>query len=235
MSFMKTLSMVAIGFAAAKGMQKYKQVGGMDGLKDMLDKAGDNPMADQMAKMAEQFGVSDGAEKLKEMMSGMGGGMAATAGAAGIADLMNAMRGAAQAGSAQSADMMSAMISGTPGEALMEAQAKLMLRAMIQAAKADGEIDADEQAAILDQLGTDIDAEERAYVQEQMAAPLDIEALARDTEAHMREQVYATSVATIRGDDFAEGAYLKQLASALGLSEETCDQIHRQMGLAPLA
>lgn len=234
MSFMKTLSMVAIGFAAAKGMQKYKQVGGMDGLKDMLDKAGDNPMAAQMAKMAEQFGVSDGAEKLKEMMSGMGGGMAATAGAAGIADLMNAMRGAAQAGSAQSADMMSAMMSGTPGEALMEAQAKLMLRAMIQAAKADGEIDADEQAAILDQLGTDIDPEERAYVQEQMAAPLDIEALARDTEAHMREQVYATSVATIRGDDFVEGAYLKQLASALGLSEETCDQIHRQMGLAPL-
>ncbi len=236
MSFMKTLATVAVGFAAAKGLDKYKEMGGMAGMKDMLGGAGDNPAADQLGQLAEQFGFPGGADKIKEMMGQMGGSgaAAAAAGTAGLGGLMNAMRGATQVGSAQSADMMSALFAGTPAEDMVEAQAKLMLRAMIQAAKADGEIDQDEQAAILDQLGDDISGDERAFVREQMQAPLDIQALAEDTTAHMREQVYATSLSSIRVDSFGESAYLKQLATALGLSDEARDAIHRQMGLPPL-
>lgn len=235
MSFMKTLATVAVGFAAAKGMDKYKEIGGMAGMKDMLGGAGDNPAADQLGKLAEQFGFPGGADKIQELMGQFGGtGATAAAGTAGLGGLMNAMRSATQAGSAQSADMMSAMFAGTPAETIVEAQAKLMLRAMIQAAKADGEIDPDEQAAILGQLGDDICADERAFVQEQMQAPLDIQALAEDTDAHMREQVYATSISAIRVDNFGETAYLQQLATALGLSDESRDAIHQQMGLPPL-
>ncbi|WP_159089978.1 hypothetical protein [Ruegeria sp. Alg231-54] len=39
MSFMKALASVAVGFAAAKGMEKYKQMGGMAGLQDMMQGA----------------------------------------------------------------------------------------------------------------------------------------------------------------------------------------------------
>lgn len=235
MSFMKTLATVAIGFATAKGLDRYKQMGGMAGMKDMFGAAGTNPAADQLAALSKQFGLPS-AEEISERMGQWGGAgtSAAAAGAAGLASLMNAMRSAAQAGSAQSADMMSAMFAGTPAQDFMEAQAKMMLRAMIQAAKADGDIDADEKAAIMDQLGEGIGAEERAFVQEQMDAPLDVQALANDAGEHMREQIYATSLAAIRVDTTGESTYLIQLARALGLSDEARDRIHEQMGVSSL-
>ena len=63
MSFMKTLASVAVGFAAAKGLEKYQKMGGMAGLQDMMQGAGGGLGMDQIGKMAEQFGLPGGGDR----------------------------------------------------------------------------------------------------------------------------------------------------------------------------
>ena len=232
MSFMKALASVAVGFAAAKGIEKYKKMGGMTGLQDMMQGAGGGFGLDQLGKMAEQFGMPGGAAGLQEMFGKLG--TTNMAGAAGLGGLMNAMQSAAKTGSQQTVGMMETVLKGTPGGAAMEEQAKLMLRAMIQAAKADGELDAHEKETILGELGDDISDEERAFVQEQMNAPIDVIGLAADAGAPLKTQIYATSLAAIRLDKEKEASYLRQLATALGLSDAQRDQIHAYMGAPSL-
>lgn len=229
MSFMKALASVAVGFAAAKGIEKYKEMGGMAGMQNMMQGAGGGFGMDQLGKMAEQFGMPGGASGLQDLIGkmGLGGG---AAGAAGLGGLMNAMQGAAKTSGQQSIDMMETVFSGTPAGAAMEAQAKLMLRAMIQAAKADGELDDQEKQTIIGELGEDISDEERAFVLEQMDAPIDVMGLAADAGTPLKAQIYATSLAAIRLDNEREASYLRQLATALGLSEAERDQIHTYMG-----
>ncbi|WP_171167101.1 DUF533 domain-containing protein [Ruegeria sp. HKCCA0370] len=233
MSFMKTLASVAIGFAAAKGMEKYQKMGGMAGLQDMMQGAGGGFGADQLGKMAEQFGLPGGASGLQDMMSKMGVG-GSTAGAAGLGGLLNAMQGAAKTANQHTGDMMETVFGGTPAGAAMEVQAKLMLRAMIQAAKADGELDEQEKEIILGELGDDVSEEERAFVQEQLNAPIDVMGLAADSGAPLKTQIYATSLAAIRLDNVREASYLRQLSTALGLSDAERDQIHTYMGAPTL-
>ena len=233
MSFMKALASVAVGFAAAKGLEKYQKMGGMAGLQDMLQGSGGGFGTDQLGKMAEQFGMPGGASGLQDMIGkmGLGGG---AAGAAGLGGLLNAMQGAAKSGSQQTADMMNTVLQGTPAGAAMEEQAKLMLRAMIQAAKADGELDEQEKQTIIGELGDDISDEERAFVQEQLNAPIDVMGLAAEAGAPLKTQIYATSLAAIRLDNQQEASYLWQLSTALGLSDAERDQIHGYMGAPPL-
>ncbi|SLN21078.1 DUF533 domain-containing protein [Ruegeria meonggei] len=228
MSFMKALASVAVGFAAAKGMEKYKQMGGMAGLQDMMQGAGGGFGMDQLGKMAEQFGMPGAADGMQKMFGQMG--MGYPAGAAGLGGLMNAMQ-AAQAGNKQTVDMMETVFKGTPGGAVMEEQAKLMLRAMIQAAKSDGELDEQEKKTILGTLGDDVSEEERAFVLEQLEAPIDVMGLAADSVGPLKTQIYATSLAAIRVDNQQEASYLNQLATALGLSSAERDQIHTYMGV----
>lgn len=233
MSFMKALASVAVGFAAAKGLEKYKEMGGMAGLQDMMQGSGGGFGMDQLGKMAEQFGLPGGASGLQDMVGkmGLGGG---AAGAMGLGGLMNAMQGAAKTGSQQTADMMETVLRGTPAGAAMEEQAKLMLRAMIQAAKSDGELDEQEKQTIIGELGDDISDEERAFVQDQLNAPIDVMGLAADSGAPLKTQIYATSLAAIRLDNAREASYLRELSTALGLSAAERDQIHTYMGAPTL-
>ncbi len=236
MSFLKTLMAVGAGFAAAKGAEQYRKMGGMAGVQNMLQGAGDSSAAEQLGKLADQFGLPGGSEKVKELMGQMGAGTATAAGtgAASLGSLMNTLQGAAAAGSKQSADMMSSIFGGTPAGEAVEAQAQLMIRAMIQAAKADGKIDPQEQQAILDHL-TEANEEERAFVKAELEKPIDVTGLANETAEAAREQVYATSLAAIRLDHAAEAEYLRQLANALQIDDEIRDQIHAKLGVPPLA
>lgn len=233
MSFMGTLTKVAMGFAAAKGMDQYKKMGGMAGLQSAMSGSGGD-MAGSLGEMAEKFGLPGGKQGVQDMMakfglSGTGGGKEADM--AGLGGLMAAMGGAAAASSTPMTEMFEAMAEKNPITPMVEENARLMIRAMIQAAKADGEIDAEEQAKIIDHLA-DADPEEIAFVKEQLAAPLDVEALARDTQDQMKAQVYSMSLMAIRLDSAAEKAYLDRLGSALGLSPAARDGMHRSVGIA---
>ena len=116
----------------------------------------------------------------------------------------------------------------------MEENAGLLLRAMIQAAKADGRIDDAEQAKIFEALGENADADDLAFVRGLIEADVDIEGLAADTPAAMAMQVYSMSLLPIRVDTDGEARYLDQLAAALGLNRETVNGLHMQMGAKPL-
>ncbi len=244
MSFLRTLATVAVGVAAAKGAQKYKQMGGMAGLQEMMKGMGGpggmaGSMTDQMAEMAEKMGMPGGSKAVKDMMASFGMGAGGTmnetadAAAAGFGGLMSAMTSAAATTGERMDEMMGGMLANTPASAVAEANAKLMIRAMIQGAKADGEIDADERAAILEHL-KDVPAEEMTFVKEQLAAPLDIAGLANDTAEAARAQVYATSMTAITVDTEQEKTYLKQLATALQLDPATVNSLHASMGRPPL-
>jgi uncharacterized membrane protein YebE (DUF533 family) len=94
-----------------------------------------------------------------------------------------------------------------------------LLRAMIAAAKADGQIDAQEQKTIfakLDEL--DLDTEAKAFIIDELRKPLDIDAVVRGATSPERAvEIYAASVLAIDPDDPAEQAYLAMLASRLKL------------------
>lgn len=235
MSFVRTLAGVAMGFAAAKGLDRYRKMGGLQGMQKQLEASGAS-MGAQLGAMAERMGIPGGAEKVNAFVAQMTAAPAAAteAGSAGLGNLLAAMKSSAESGGKMADDMIGAMFGGTPVAVAQEENAKLMLRAMIQAAKADGEISDDERKTILDQLN-DVAPEERAFVVEEMAKPLDPMDLARDTQESMKAQVYATSLTAVQADNAAESSYLRGLAQALGLSDAVRDGIHARMGLPPLA
>ncbi len=236
MSFIKTLATLAIGFAAAKGFDRFQKGGGMTGLQGNLKTAGaPGGMADVIGGMAERVGIPNATETVRGVFGSVGGAAAQGTAAAqsGIGGLMAAMTGAAAAGTGAMGDMIASLTGGTPAGEMMEGQAKLMIRAMIEAAKADGAIDADEQAGIMDHL-KDASPEELAYVKDLLAAAPDMAGLAAATGAALASQVYSASLMSIRVDTAAERAYLAGLATALGLDDATRDGLHAAMGLDPL-
>lgn len=113
------------------------------------------------------------------------------------------------------------------------AVAGLMLKAMIQAAKSDGQIDDQEKQRLLGQLG-DLDDSERQFIREQMAAPVDASALAQEVPKGLEQQVYTMSVMAIDFDNQNEARYLHDLAQAMGLDRRQVDDVHEQLGIQNL-
>jgi uncharacterized membrane protein YebE (DUF533 family) len=114
-----------------------------------------------------------------------------------------------------------------------EAAAGLMLKAMIQAAKCDGELDASEEAKLRDALG-DATAEDIAYVNRELKAPVDIAGLVRQVPKGLEQQVYTVSVLGIDLDSQAEAKYLAALSQALGLDPRVVNAIHAKLGAPAL-
>jgi uncharacterized membrane protein YebE (DUF533 family) len=104
-----------------------------------------------------------------------------------------------------------------------------MIRAMIMAAKADGEIDAEERTKILDKLN-DASDEEIAFVQAELDAPVDPMALAKDAGTSAAAQVYAAALMAISVDTDAEKTFLMGLAQSLMLDPARQAEIHQSMG-----
>ncbi|MGY9047874.1 hypothetical protein P775_14440 [Puniceibacterium antarcticum] len=286
MGLMGTLAKVAIGYAAARGVDKMAggqglggplgggaqitgkhpassaqaQMGdmlsgktsqGTDTMQKLMDKmkasgidlsafsgatgGASNPMASMMEQM-KKSGVD-----LSSLMGGNSGGTAekgpllssAAQGGAAMAGMMAAAGGAAATQGKGIADMLD-QFNTTQTAPEAEKSAALMLRAMIQAAKADGEIDKAEKTKILETVGTDASPADIAFVKAELAAPVDVDALAADTPQAQRMQVYSASLMTIRVDTQDEAEYLDSLAKAMELDEPTVNMLHMQMGLQPL-
>jgi len=111
---------------------------------------------------------------------------------------------------------------------------KTLVRAMISAAKADGQIDADEKDRIFKRLETmSLSAEEKAFVFDELSSPLDINAVVAraDTPEHAAE-IYAASLVAMTPDTPAERNYLEALAYNLKLPTGLVEEIHAQAGHA---
>ena len=159
-------------------------------------------------------------------------------GDAGTASTMTA-QGAQSPGLGQPSPIQRASTQPTAGfapqsEQEVQRSAQLMLRSMIQAAKADGQIDDREMNQIMGKLheaGEDPAA--RDFVLQQMRGPLDIEGLAREARSPKEAaEIYAASLMAIEVDTQAERDYLARLAQELGLSQPTVAYIHQSLGVS---
>lgn len=104
----------------------------------------------------------------------------------------------------------------------------LLARAMITAAKADGQIDVQESQTILNQINSlDMPAEDKAFLFEEYGRPLDVTGLtaAVDTPEHAAE-VYAASVMMVNPPSPPEKIYLDTLAHELRLETGLVSEIH---------
>ena len=108
-------------------------------------------------------------------------------------------------------------------------QATVLIRAMVNAAKSDGRIDQTEQDNIVSKLGDDVSQDEIAFLKEEFAAPLDVAGFARQVPNGLEQQVYFLSLTSIDLDTEKEAQYLGQLAQAMNLNPEVCNQIHDQV------
>ena len=104
----------------------------------------------------------------------------------------------------------------------------LLARSMITAAKADGQIDAQETQTILNQINSlDLPAEDKAFLFEEYGRPMDVPRLiaAVDSPEHAAE-VYAASVMMLDPPSPPEQIYLDTLANGLGMEAGLADEIH---------
>ena len=165
-------------------------------------------MTGQMDEMFAKMGMPDASKSIRSMLDQMGGvaDKGGEAAMAGLGGLMAALGGAGAAGTASAAEMIDSLTGGKAATSTTEDNARLMIRAMIQAAKADGEIDAEERQKILDHL-EGASQEEIAYVRDQLAAPLDLDGLVAETQDSAKAQVYAMSVMAVRVDNDDAAVY----------------------------
>ncbi len=235
--------------------------GGIDSIfgqiQDALGKAGMNTAGASQAA----GGFADKARDFlkKDQIGGMSGaqlgGIGAVAGALLGGGLGGAARGGAMAvlgtlalgalksaqAKAKGADMSSADLGAAIDAQEVKSLAspdteKLALRAMISAAKADGQIDKDEMQKIVGKIAPDsVTEEEKRFVMDEMKAPIDIPGLAAQVRNPAQAAgVYAASLLAIHIDTAEEKRYLDDLARALRLDNGTVAELHRMTG-APAA
>ena len=120
----------------------------------------------------------------------------------------------------------------TPAAA--ESHAKLLLSAMINAAKADGNVDAEEQSLILghaDKLN--LSDEERNFLFQELSKPFDMEPVVRGaTTPELAAEVYAVSRIAVGTASPAENSYLHVLAGRLKLPQAVTGQIDNGLAAA---
>ncbi len=110
-------------------------------------------------------------------------------------------------------------------------RARVILRAMIAAAKADGHVDAEEQTKLFDAVDMlDLDSDDKAFMMDELRAPLDVAAVVRDVEGvEAASEVYLASRIVIAEPDAAEVAYLRDLAGRLALPQALVAQLDAQV------
>lgn len=108
-------------------------------------------------------------------------------------------------------------------------RALVLVRAMVNAAKADGQISQEEQQAILSRMsGSSREAVQ--FLQDEFRKPLDVREFVFSVPVGMEQQVYMMSLAAINLDNAREAKYLMELADGLRISPEVREQIHQRMG-----
>lgn len=169
----------------------------------------------------------------------LGGGKSASRGAVGGGGL------AMLASLAFSALKKAGQASGKPPRALLEPQtpqeqqaleddAEIIVKAMINAAKADGKIDQQEIEKIVGKLDDDgLTQEEKNFFVSEANKPLDLNGVVASAggQSDMAAQIYAASLLAIEVDTRAEQQYMQHLASGLGLHPQVVSHIERTLGM----
>jgi len=169
----------------------------------------------------------------------LGGGKSASRGAVGgggLAMLASlAFSALKKAGQAPAQPPRALLEPQTPQEQqALEDDAEIIVKAMINAAKADGKIDQQEIEKIVGKLDDDgLTQEEKNFFVSEANKPLDLNGVVASAggQADMAAQIYAASLLAIEVDTRAEQQYMQQLASGLGLHPQVASHIERTLGM----
>ena len=230
------------------GLLGGQQSGG--GLGDVLtDALGGGGLGGMLGDVLNQAGEAAGGKQNLALgglgaLAGalLGGGGRSLGGAlgGGVMALLGAMAFKALQGAGQSTGQVPVGLLEPQTEAdhqMLEQQTELVLKAMINAAKADGQIDEEEINRLvgkLQEVGADV--EDQRYVLTQMQKPMETEKLISEVKGRpeLAAQIYAASIMTIEVDTPAEKVYLGKLASGLDLNPEVTRRIEQMVGLQPV-
>lgn len=188
------------------------------------------------------------------ILSALGGGASGSGGSSGLGGLLGSLGGGAGGGGAgrggtsgmggllgglaAMAGGSAALSAGSPEETMRhveegpsdEATAAVMIRAIGQAVRADGQIDAEERAVLDDMMDESETAEDRAALDAALSEPINPEKLARDVPKGHEAQVYAAALTAIDPDDAQERDFLKRFATALALDGPEVARLHEAAG-----
>lgn len=254
MSLVGTLGRIAVGVMVAKGVGKMVNNrgggGGGGGLGDLLgsalggSKGGGGGGLGGLGSLlgggsAQSGGASAGGQGMPGGLGGLlesiSGGSGGAAG--GLTDGLGGGFGSSAPAGGSLGDLLNSALQGKktpPPEPAQEDQAKVLIRAMINAAKSDGNIDQAEQQKIVEHLGDEVSDEERKFVISEMQSPLDTDGLLRNIPKGAEMQVYMMSLLGIDLDSRAEAQYLDGLRKSMGISEQHCNAIHEKLGVPVL-
>lgn len=172
-------------------------------------------------------------------LGGLLGGQSQQGGAGGLGGLLDSLGGGAGGAAGGSlGGMLNAQLTGQQEaepepQAAQEEEAKILIRAMLNSAKCDGNFDAAEQEKILKQMG-DISQEDADFIHDEINQPLDVQGFISSVPGPMQQQAYLMSLLAIDLDTQEEAQYLDQLVKGFGMSEQQSNEIHAKLGVPAL-
>jgi len=220
MSLMGTLGKVAMGVIVAKGMGKMMGSGGSS--------SGGGLLGGLLGSVMGGNNSSSSGGGLSDLLGGLAG---KTGEGSGLGGILDSLGGKSNSGGGLG-DMFNNVLQGKEPEKVDDAQekeAEILLRAMLNAAKSDGEIDEAEQKKITEHL-KDVSDEEAEFVRNELNLPLDVEGFIKSVPRGMEEKVYFMSLLAIDLDSEEEAKYLDQLSKGLSISHDVANQIHEKLG-----
>lgn len=119
-------------------------------------------------------------------------------------------------------------------EEALQQDAEIIVKAMINAAKADGRIDEEEIQKIVGKLEQDgLTQEEKEFFIREAHKPLDLDAVIASAggQPEMAAQIYSASLLAIEVDTREERQYLQQLAAGLNMDPRVTDNIEQLLGV----
>ncbi len=141
---------------------------------------------------------------------------------------------------ASSDNSVAALSPAPPGSAFMpeendvaanEVLGLTLVRAMIAAARADGNLDAQESQAIFQKIeALGLDSENQSLLVREMGHPVDVDAIVNSAASpEVAAEIYVASLLAIDVDNTAEKSYLGMLAARLQLPADLVNELERQV------
>ncbi|HYI73075.1 MAG TPA: tellurite resistance TerB family protein [Skermanella sp.] len=222
----------SMGMSAGRGGMDFKHVAGLGALGYLAYKAfqeRQQNMGGQGAGSQPGAGAGTGAGSGGGLFGGLFGGGQGSGSGGSLSDRLSSVFGSGQGAAGQRETSETPEPTAYPDVAMEDQQALLLIRAMIAAANADGEITSEERQRIigkLDEAGAGPD--ERQVVERELANPISTDALVREVrDQQTAEQVYLASALAIEPDTEAERSYLQYLAARLKLEPQRAEELHR--------
>ncbi len=201
-----------------------------DKAKSRLGNAADNPL--QAGGIGAVLGsvLGGGGDSVKGALTG-----SVLAMLAGVA--FKAMSNAGQTGLAASdgREPLGLKAPATPEEhLLLETKAQLIIKGMLNIAKSDGQVSAEEIQRIVGQAETSgIGDKGQEWLMAELRQPLNLDAFAAEIpNREIAAEIYAASLLAVEVDTQQERDYLRQFAEKTGISPVVVQHLHQSLGVA---